>query len=256
MKIRIILSLLVVFFILGCKNGNLIVATSASFAPFEYMDGNEFKGIDIDIARYIAKELKMDLVIKNMEFDSVVPSIASSSVDIGISGLTVNETRKKVIDFTDPYFTAAQVVIFNDNDNRFTNIKTKNELIKIINDIKNIKIGVQTGTTGELYAKGDIDWSFEGIKNANVLSFSNGALAISAMVNKQVDIVIIDEVPAKVLVGSNKGTNLIPIPLTEETYAIGIRKNKKDLFNKVNVALRKMKSDGTLDMIIKKYHDL
>lgn len=255
MKIKIFMFLLIAFFT-GCKKNTLVVATSANFAPFEYMDGNEFKGIDIDIIKDIAKELNMELVIKNMEFDSVVQSVSSGNADVGISGLTINESRQKVVNFTEPYFSASQVVIFNVNDNNFVGIDSKEGLINAINKIKGIKIGVQTGTTGEFFAKGDIDWNFEGFKDANILSFSNGAMAVSAMLNKQIDIVIIDEMPAKVLVKANKGSNYLAIPLTEEKYSISVGKNKEELLKKINDILQGMKEDGSIDEIVNKYYDL
>lgn len=255
MKFKVFVFLLTIF-LAGCKKDSLVVAVSANFAPFEYMDGNEFKGIDIDIIRDIAKELNMELSIKNMEFDSVVQSVASGNADVGISGLTVNETRKKVVNFTDPYFSAAQVVIFNDNDDRFAAIDSKDKLLSVINAAKGIRIGVQTGTTGEFYAKGDADWGFDGFKNANVLSFSNGAVAVSAMLNGQVDIVIIDEMPAKVLSKANNGANYLSIPLTEEKYAISVRKDKEELLEKINKILQAMQEDGSLDEIVNKYYNL
>ena len=254
MRIKICMFLLAAFFI-GCKKDNLVVATSANFAPFEYMDGNEFKGIDIDIIRDIAKELNMELVIKNMEFDSVIQSVASRNVDVGISGLTINETRQKVVNFTEPYFSATQVVVFNNNDDRFVGIDSKDALVNVISMSKGIKIGVQTGSTGEFYAKGDSDWGFDGFKDANVLSFSNGAMAMSAMLNGQIDIVIVDEMPAKGLVKANEGSNYLAIPLTEEKYSISVRKDKGELLKRINDILERMQEDGSIDEIVNKHYN-
>ena len=243
-----------IFTLNACSDNDLVVATSANFAPFEYIDGKEFKGIDMDIAEVIAKKLNKKLVIKDMEFDSVVTSLASGNAHIALSGLTINDTRSKVIDFSQTYFSASQMVIARANDTRFANITTKEELLKTLQSIPNLKIGVQVGTAGEFYAKGDSDLGFEGFHNAQVKSFSNGALAAIAMKNEQIDIVIIDEMPAREIVKANSGTQLIDIALTNEKYAIGIAPNDKELKDSINAILNEIRQDGTLESIINKYY--
>lgn len=235
------------------QNNELIVATSANFAPFEYRDGEAFKGIDIDIARHIAQKLDRKLVIKDMEFDSVVTSLAGGNAHIALSGLTVNETRKRVIDFSDTYFSAAQMVIARADDTRFANIGDKAALLEKLRAIPQLKIGVQIGTTGEFYARGDADWGFDGFKNAEVKSFSNGGLAVTAMNNHQVDIVIIDEMPARAIVKAEQGTRLLDIPLTDEKYAIGVSRSEPKLRDSINAILQEMKQDDALETIINAY---
>ena len=252
-KILLFVSIIGILFS-GCKSDKLTMATAANFAPFEYINGGEFQGIDIEVARIIASELGKELVISDMEFDSVVQSVASKNTDIGISGLTMNKTRKQVIDFSDTYFNAAQMLITKENDERFKNLKTKEDVIKAINQIKDLKIGVQAGTTGEFYSKGDKDWGFEGFKGAKTISFTNGAMALTAMLNNQIDIVIIDEMPARVLTKTNKGTELINIALTDEEYAIAVSKGNEELLSKINEILRAIKQDGRMQAIINKYY--
>lgn len=237
------------------QKSELIVATSANFAPFEYLDGNEFKGIDMDIAKHIAQKLEKQLVVKDMEFDSVITSLASGNADIALSGLTINEKRSKAINFSDTYFSASQIVIFRQNDERFKNITTKEDLLARLKAIANLKIGVQIGTTGEFYARGDEDWGFEGFSNAEVKSFSNAGLATIAMLNEQVDIVIVDEMPAKELVKANPQTALLNIVLTDEKYAIGITPTQPQLKDSINKILKEMNADGTLEKIIKAYYE-
>mgnify|MGYP003372061486 CR=1 FL=1 len=253
-SLALLMATLGIFTLNACNDNELIVATSANFAPFEYIDGKEFKGIDMDIAEVIAKKLNKKLVIKDMEFDSVVTSLASGNAHIALSGLTINDTRSKVIDFSQTYFSASQMVITRANDTRFANITTKEEFLKILQSIPNLKIGVQVGTTGEFYAKGDSDWGFEGFHNAQVKSFSNGALAAIAMKNEQIDIVIIDEMPAREIIKANSGTQLIDIALTNEKYAIGIAPNDKELKDSINAILDEIRQDGTLESIINEYY--
>ena len=255
MKIVSFFLLIIGIIFSGCKSDKLTMATAANFAPFEYVSGGEFQGIDIDVAKIIASELNKELVIADMEFDSVVQSVASKNVDIGISGLTINETRKQVIDFSDTYFNAAQMLIIKENDKRFKNLKTKEDVIKAINKINGLKIGVQTGTTGEFYSKGDKDWGFDGFKNAKTISFTNGAMAITAMQNNQVDVMIIDEMPARVLTKTNNGVEIIDIALTDEKYAIAVSKGNEDLLGKINEILKAIKQDGRMQEIISKYYE-
>ncbi|WP_334095408.1 transporter substrate-binding domain-containing protein [Helicobacter typhlonius] len=243
-----------IFALNGCKDDELVVATAANFTPFEYVKGQEFKGIDMDLARVIAQKLDKKLVIKDMEFDSVVTSLAGGNADIALSGLTINDTREKVIDFSNTYFNASQMLITLSDDTRFDNITTKKDLVSALKAIPNLRIGVQVGTTGLFYAKGDADWGFEGFSNATTKSFSNGALAAIAMKNAQIDVVIIDEMPAHEIVKANSGTKIIEIALTNEKYAIGITKDKPKLRDSINEILNELKQDGTLENIIKAYY--
>ena len=238
----------------GCKNEEkLVMATAAEFPPFEFKEGKEFRGIDIDIAQALAKELGVELEIKDMEFDSVVSAISSGNADLGISGLTINETRSKVVNFSIPYYSAAQVVIANKDSTFKFSGNDAEELKKLISNTNGIKIGVATGTTGAFYANGDKDWGFDGFPNAEVKSFVNGSLAVNALVNGVVDIVILDEAPAKILSNSNQGTQVFDVFLTEEQYGVAVNKNNKELLAKINATLVKLKESGALDSIIQSY---
>lgn len=121
---------------------------------------------------------------------------------------------------------------------------------------KDFKIGVQSGTTGELYVKGDSDMMFDGFANNECLPYDNGGLAVQAMINGQVDFVIIDNEPAKQLVGQNPGIKIIDIPLTTEQYAYGIDKNQPELLSSVNAIITAIKGDGRLQAIFDKYDAL
>ncbi|CAM2916505.1 ABC transporter substrate-binding protein [Helicobacter burdigaliensis] len=258
MKKVILTGFLMLFALFGlsaCGNEDkLTMATAAEFPPFEYKEGEAFKGIDVEIAQEIAKRLGKTLEIKDMEFDSVVSAISSGNADFGASGLTINENRSKVINFSSSYYNAAQVVIIkNDNEKLKAVSKDAKALFEAIDSQKGIKIGVATGTTGSFYAHGDKDWGFVGFKNAEIKNFVNGSLAVNALVNGQVEIVILDEAPAKILSRANAGTQVLEAFLTEEKYGIGVNKNNTALLEEINKALDSMKQDGTLEAIIKKY---
>ena len=215
----------------------LVMATNAEFPPYEYHDGSDDKivGIDAEIAEAIAGKLGCELEIEDIAFDSVIPEVTSGKADIGMAGMTVTEERKKSVNFSDSYATAVQVVIV-----------TEDSAISTIDDLKDKKIGVQSGTTGDLYASDDYG-------DENVERYSKGMEAVQALSQGKVDAVIIDSEPAKVFVKENPGLKTLDSAYAEEQYAIAIALDNKDLLDKVNDALTSLKSDGTIDKIVSKY---
>ncbi len=235
----------------------LVVATNAAFAPFEYKMGSKFAGIDMEIAKGLADYLGVEIVIKDMDFDSVVTSVGKNGIDIAMAGLTVNETRKQSVNFSDTYYNAAQVVIVKEGDTSLDGLTTKEEIDAVLNK-DGVKIGVQGGTTGEVYVKGDLDqgddgFGFAGLDKASAEPYNNAGLAVQALKNGQVDYVIVDEAPAKSISASMGGVKVIDVALTEEEYAFGVDKNQPELLAKVNEYLAKIKEDGTYAKITEKY---
>ena len=249
-----LLAVFVSFGLSACKGEEkIVVATATGFVPFEFKEGLEYKGVDMDIAREIAKRLGKTLEVKDMEFDAVVSAVSSGNADFAASGLTINATRLKVVDFAEAYYNANQVVIIRD-DNPLREVGDDAEsLVQAIANIEGIKIGVQTSTTGAFFVKGDKDWGFKGFANAEMKSFVNASLAVSALVNGQVDIVILDEAPAQLISKANAGTEVLSASLTGEQYGIAVKKGNKALLDSINSALKAMKDDGTLDNIMQKY---
>lgn len=184
------------------SKNQLVVATNAAFAPFEYKIGDKFAGIDMEIAKIIADELGMELVIDNMEFDSVVLSVGSGKCDIAMAGLTVNEKRKESVNFSDSYYNASQMIIVKADDTTFDGCTTAAEVEAILKSLSGKKAGAQNGTTGKYYLEGDADWGFDGYSNITTVGFSNGALAVKDMFNGNIDFVVIDEMPAKTIVAN------------------------------------------------------
>ncbi len=178
----------------------LVVATSTGFEPFEMVDeSGKYSGVDLEMAYYLAQELELELVIQDMDFEAVVNSVQSGKSDIGMAGLSVTPDRQKVVTFSDSYYNASQVVIAMEDDTTFDNCKTGEDVAAILNELDNkSKIGCQTGTTGELYIKGDEDYGFDGLK-AEAAPYKYVALAITAMQQGQVDYVIADNGPAKAI---------------------------------------------------------
>lgn len=230
----------------GCgtkeDDSKLIMATNANFPPYEYMDGEEYLGIDIEMAEKLAEKLGKELVIENVEFGSIVTGVQSGKYDVGIAGMTVTEERKESVNFSDSYATGVQVVIVKEG----SAIKTLDDLAGA-----DVMIGVQQDTTGHIYASDTVENG--GYGEDHVTAFLNGADAVNALATDKVDAVIIDNEPAKSFVAANEGLKILETEWLVEDYAIAINKEDTQLLEDVNTALAELKADGTIDSIISKY---
>jgi len=178
----------------------LVVATNAAFEPFEYMKGDKYYGIDMEIAKLLAEHLGKELVISNMDFEAVCLSVGQGKADIAMAGLTIKEDRKEYVTFSDKYYNASQKLIVKETDKTFDNCKTAEDVEAILSGFgKDKKIGVQAGTTGQFYVEGDEELGFSGF-NVTCVGYKSGSLAIQDMINGNIDYVIIDEAPAEFIV--------------------------------------------------------
>lgn len=220
----------------------LSMATNAEFPPYEYMEGEDVVGIDVEITKAIADKLGMELKIDNINFDSIIPAITSGKDDIGVAGITVTDERKESVDFTDSYATGVQVIIVKED----SKIKSVDDLFA---DGTNNTIGVQLGTTGDIYCTGDA----EDTGNGTVQEFNKGADAVQALVSGKIDCVVIDNQPAKEFVKANAGLKILDTEYVTEDYAIAISKENSELKDQINQALSELKADGTIQKILDKY---
>ena len=237
----------------GSKTNTLIVATNAEFEPFEYLDksGNA-TGFDIDLIKAVAEKMGYDDVkIDNMEFDGVVAAVEQGSCDVAASGLTINEKRKKSVDFSEPYYSgAAQILIVAKNDTHYTGT-TKEELDE---QLKNQTIGVCSGFTGQSYAQGDEEWGFKAIEGANVKIYDNLSNAIDDLKNGTISSIIMDNKAAEeAAIQNSDAIKTIDVALTVEQYGIAVKKGDEEMLKKVNDALKELEADGTIDMLLKQY---
>ena len=185
----------------------LVVATNAGFEPFEYKEGDTYYGIDMEIMALLAEHLGKELVISNMEFESVCTAVAEGMCDIAAAGLTVTETRKEILDFSESYYNASQVLITKADDTTFDACKTIEDVEAILNaQTAETKVGVQTGTTGQFYVMGDEGWGFAGFP-VECVPYEVGALAAQNIMNGNVKYVIIDIAPAKAIVENINAVN-------------------------------------------------
>lgn len=187
------------------KTGCLIVATNAYFPPFEYFEGSDITGVDMEIASKLAQKLGKTLYIDNMEFSSVLASVQSGIADIAMAGITVTEARKAIYDFSTEYYESAQVLITTEKNTEFDG-KTAEEIEAILKGKNsNYTIGTQKGTTGYMYSAGDEDFGYDGFTNLKTVAYSNGALACTDLKNGKIDAVIIDLQPALMITKNING---------------------------------------------------
>lgn len=180
----------------------LVVATNTPFSPFEEKDGDRYCGIDIEIAAMIAEKLGAELVIKDMNFSSILTAVETGKADIAMAGLTVSAEREQQVTFSNTYYEASQVIIYKAGDETFANCTTAAEVEAILNGMNSDTIiGYQNGTTGGLYVEGDIDWEFPGFP-VTAKGYSSASTAVQALINGQIDYVVVDEGPAQIIVNS------------------------------------------------------
>lgn len=249
----------------GKDDGILYMATNAAFPPYEYKEGDNFAGIDVEIATEIAKKLGMELQIADVEFGSIIGGVSTGKYDIGMAGMTVTDERKQSVNFSNTYATGIQVIIVKDG----SPITSLDDIFVFDENgdptaLKNtgVKVGVQQDTTGDIYSSDAIKkWGFNDLAEDGsattdrVVRFKTGAEAVAALKNDNIDMVIIDNEPAKSFVAANEGIHILAgdNEYAIEDYAICVSKENTELLEKINKALDELKADGTIDRIINKY---
>ncbi len=228
---------------IGTANADvLVVAISADFPPYEYVEKNQYKGIDVEIAEAIGEKLGVEVQVKDMKFSTILGAVASGKVDVGISGISITELRKKQVDFSQAYTTTVQTIIVKED----SVIREASDLFRFG---KYRRVGVQTGTTGDLYCTDDIE--LEGL--GRVERYNEGEDAIKALVAGKIDCVVIDQEPAREFVKRNQGLKVLETAYAEEEYSVAIKKGNKRLTKHINQALEQLKNEGTIQKIVDKY---
>ena len=221
------------------EEGKLIMATNAYFPPYEYYEGDKIIGIDAEIAEAIANELGLELVINDMEFDSIITSVKGGAADFGLAGMTITDERLEEVDFSISYASGVQAIVVKEG----SSIKSVDDLYA---DGAAYKVGVQLGTTGDIYATDDFG-------DELVTQYSKGNEAIVALLGGDIDCVIIDNEPAKAFVANNEGLTILETSYADEDYAACISKENTELKDAIDAAILKLTEDGTIDGIVAKY---
>ncbi|MBE5795934.1 MAG: transporter substrate-binding domain-containing protein [Clostridiales bacterium] len=244
---KLIALVLTLMMVLSCAavlsetKGTLIMATNASFPPYEYYEGTEIVGIDVEIAAAISAKLGYDFEVADMEFDAIISAVNAGKADFGLAGMTVTEERLLSVDFSDSYATGVQVVIVRED----SDITSVDDLFA---EGAMHTIGVQLTTTGDLYTT----WDLEDAGLAVINRYPNGNEAVMALKAGKVDCVVIDNEPAKAYVAANEGLKILATEYVTENYAACFKKGNP-LLAEFNAALQELIADGTIPAIIEKY---
>lgn len=222
--------------------GKLTMSTNASFPPYEMVaDDGSFEGIDIEVAGAIAQKLGLELQVDDMGFDACLQAAQTGKSDIVMAGVTVTEERQAVMDFSNSYANGVQVVIVKEGSP-----------IQTVDDLANANmIGCQMGTTGYIFCSDTPENG--GFGEDHVTPYDDGAAAVQALMNGQIDAVVIDNKPAQEYVAANPGLKILDGEFTNEDYAIGVAKGNTALLDAINGALEELTADGTIQSIVDKY---
>lgn len=219
------------------NTGNrILMVTEATFPPYEFRDKEKIIGIDPEIMTEVARRNGKELIIEDMSFDSVITAVVSGKADVAASGITITPERQLQVDFSDPYVEAAQVILV-----------PKNSPIRDKSQIKGKRIGVQHGATGDIFVTKNIQQPER---------YPNGALAVAALSAGKVDLIVIDQDPAKMYLKKHPNLKMLPVPLTSENYAIAVRKGNKELLGQINTVISEMKASGKMNEIREYYTSL
>ena len=221
------------------EKGKLIMATNAAFPPYEFYEGDKIVGIDAEIAQAIADKLGLELVIKDVEFDSIITEVSTGKADFGLAGMTITEKRLEEVDFSISYAKGVQAIIVKAG----SPITTVDDLYA---EGATYKIGVQQGTTGDIYASDDFGTD-------RVVKYPKGADAVEALKSDKIDCIIIDDQPAQAFVNENEGLTVLETTYADEDYAACFKKGNQELQDAVNKAIDELIKDGTIDKIVAKY---
>ena len=222
--------------------GKLTMSTNASFPPYEMVaDDGSFEGIDVEVAGAIAEKLGLELQVDDMGFDAALQAAQTGKSDMVMAGVTITEERQAVMDFSNSYANGVQVVIVKEGSP-----------IQTVDDLANANmIGCQMGTTGYIYCSDTVENG--GFGEDHVTPYDDGAAAVQALMNGQVDAVVIDNMPAQSYVAANPGLKILDGEFTNEDYAIGVAKGNTALLDAINGALEELTADGTIQSIVDKY---
>ena len=223
------------FLLFGCNkyDNKLVMVTEAGFAPYEYRDSSGIVGVDVDIAKEIAKAMGKELEIKDVAFDSLINELNSGKADFAAAGMSISEERKKEVDFSIEYVSSKQVIVVRKGYNS----------IKSVNDLKNKTITVQLGSVADSY----VSKEFKDAKIVRQKKFLSAAEDVKA---SKADCIVMDELPAKELVKNNSELTILNIELFTDKYAIAVKKGNTELLNKINEVLERLIEEGKIEEFV------
>lgn len=216
------------------------VGVDTTYPPFEFKDGNTYKGIDIDLINAIAKDQGFKIQLSPMDFGGIIPAMQANQLDVAIAGMSITDERKKVVDFSTPYFDAGLTVV----------VKNDNNSIKSVDDLKGKTVAVKKGTTGAKYAADNASKL-----NIKVVQFNDSPSMFQEVANGNADALIEDyPVISYAIAQKDLGLKIVGDRLNGDQYGIAVLKGQnQDILKKIDKGLENLKKNGTYDKIIKTY---
>lgn len=246
----------------------IYVNTNAFFAPFEYFGGDsgtEILGVDVDIMNLVGKKLGKKVEFTSTDFDVIIDNVCSGKqYDCGAAGITITAERAEKVAFSNPYFTSVQYVIYSGDTITQDGVSTdgKNAPYALWSQLAGKKIGYQRDTTGDIYVNLEINGEdgytgqLQGAENTAGVGYDNAQLAVDAIGAKQLDVVVVDQLPANYIVKNNSSYKCLALyydaqTATEEQYAICVNKNNTELLNAINEVLGELGTEGINALVSK-----
>ena len=255
------------FSIQGDKKADYVVETNVPFAPFEFYENREIVGLDVDIVNRVAEKLNKSIQIKNVEFDVIIDNVEAGRIaDAGAAGLTITPARKEKVNFTIPYYTSVQYVIYNKN---FPPSLREDHIVW--ESLSGYTLGSQIGSTGYLFVEDEIENGVLKDTDTVIKGIDSHQLAADAINSHIVDFAIADELVAKFIIDKNPDLAALPLYYSgptraedypvEESYAIAVNKDRTELltaFNEVlaNMLVEDQNGQSEIDRLVLKYTGL
>ena len=232
---KYLILLIIPLLLTGCSNreDKLIMATEASFAPYEYYSDGEIKGVDVDIMREVAKRLGKELKIKDVAFDSIIAEVKTKKSDVGAAGISYTPERAKQVDFSIPYIESNQVIVVK-----------KNSTIKQPKDLKNIKVAVQLGTVADSTLSDEYP-------KVTLVREKKFIAAIQDLKDNKVNAVVMDYLPATRLIDSS--LKILDDPVATDEYSVIVDKGNTELLDVINEVIEDLKEEGKIDEYLLKH---
>ncbi|MDR1135036.1 MAG: transporter substrate-binding domain-containing protein [Clostridiales Family XIII bacterium] len=231
------------------SSGTLVMYTNAEFPPYEFIEGNEIVGVDVEIGKAIAEKLEVELEVVNADFGGIVASIASGKGDVAVSGITIDDERRAQVDFSTPYVESVQYIIVPENSD-----------IGFVEDLSDKAVGVQSGTTGSMLVEDEINEGVLRGGTTDLKQYTSAPVAMQDLINGRIDAVVIDELVAIALANEHEAYTAMPLvytkgsPMTEQ-FGVAVAKGNEDLLAIIDEVVGGMVADGLIELYIQEYSE-
>ena len=220
---------------ISSEKEKIIMVTEAGFAPYEFYDGEEIVGVDIEIAKKIAEKTGKELEIKDTDFDSIINEVKTGKADFAAAGLSITEERLQEVDFSVEYAVSKQVIVVKDEST-----------VESIEDLNGKKVAVQLGTIADLVLSDEYP-------DIELVQHKKYLLAVEDLKADKVDAIVLDSLPAEEIINKNSELKILEKELLTDKYGIAVQKGNTELLNDINTVLQELMDNGKIQEYTVKY---